>query len=91
MRVKELDPYPSWSCKECGIKHGSGKMKEISTWHFGKCDVCKTNHPVTEPRDFFHFLNWFTNQNELPKLQRIKHASRRLAPNQRIRRKQTKA
>ncbi len=91
MRVKELTAYPRWSCKECGLKHGSGKMKEISTWHFGECDVCKKNQPVTEPRDFFHFINWFQNQNELPTMQSNKHGSRRLTPDKRIRRKQAKA
>jgi hypothetical protein len=54
---EELD-YPSWTCYPCGLKHGS-KQKQISTWHYGKCDVCGKNAEVTEPRDFGHFKNWF--------------------------------
>jgi hypothetical protein len=53
--------YPQWSCWECGIKHGSKQVK-LSTWHFGKCDVCKENKSVTEPRDFGHFQKWFDKE-----------------------------
>lgn len=59
--MKKTLEYPSWSCKECGINHGK-KQKEISTWHYGKCDVCKTNKNVTEVRDFGHFPNWFKSK-----------------------------
>jgi len=55
MKTKE---YPSWACEECGKKHGGGR-KSISTWHYGKCDVCGKNKNVTEPRDFGHFKKWF--------------------------------
>lgn len=54
-RVKE---YPSWTCRPCGLKHGV-KERQVATWHYGKCDVCKRNAEVTEPRDFGHFPNWF--------------------------------
>ena len=52
------DEYPKWVCVECGKKHGR-KVPEVATWHYGKCDVCEKNHPVSEPRDFGHFPNWF--------------------------------
>ncbi len=52
-------PYPSWACVPCGRKHGSSKVKSVSTFHFGKCDVCEKNTFVTEPRDFGHFKHWF--------------------------------
>jgi len=48
----------SWVCRKCGIK-AQGEVNFLktatgtSTWHEGKCDVCKRkNVPVTEPRDF---------------------------------------
>ena len=52
--------YPRWTCWECGVKHGT-KKDRIASWHFGKCDVCELNKNVTEPRDFGHFANWFTD------------------------------
>jgi hypothetical protein len=51
--------YPAWTCWQCGALHGR-KAPRISTWHYGKCDVCGKNNNVTEPRDFGHFPNWFT-------------------------------
>jgi hypothetical protein len=53
--------YPSWTCWECGSKHGK-RSPRIATWHYGKCDVCETNNNVTEPRDFGHFPNWFSRK-----------------------------
>ncbi len=50
--------YPKWACVECGKKHGT-KMREVSCWHYGKCDVCHTNKNVTEVRDYGHFPRWF--------------------------------
>lgn len=52
------DPYPDWTCYDCGIEHGC--MEPVcATWHVDTCDVCgKTNVPCTEPRDFGHFLKW---------------------------------
>ena len=55
--------YPQWSCWECGTKHGT-KKERISTWHFGKCDVCKENKGVTQPRDFGHFQKWFDKKTK---------------------------
>jgi hypothetical protein len=54
----KMKKYPIWSCKPCGFKHGT-KQREVSTWHYGKCDVCGKNEFVTEPRDYGHFPNWF--------------------------------
>ena len=47
----------NWVCQECGIKFGRGisktkKQMTLSTWHIGKCGVCKATKEVTEPRDF---------------------------------------
>ena len=57
-----MRPYPTWTCAECGNKHGNKKVKypskRTATWHYGKCDVCEKNAFVTEPRDFNHFPNW---------------------------------
>ncbi len=58
--------YPKWACVECGKKHGV-KMREVSTWHYGKCDVCQSNTQVTEPRDYGHFPNWFQQEKQKPK------------------------
>ena len=52
------DEYPKWACLECGKKHGR-MVPEVSSWHYGKCDVCTKNRSVTEPRDFGHFPLWF--------------------------------
>jgi len=46
--------YPNWICHECGMKHGNGKRSPISCWHNGKCDICKRETAVTEPRDYGH-------------------------------------
>ena len=46
--------YPSWVCLECGLKASKGVSHALSTWHEGKCDICKKNKPVTEPRDFYY-------------------------------------
>lgn len=55
-----IKPYPVWTCRECGEKHGRGMPKDhVFTVHYGKCDVCNKNNFVTEPRDFGHFPEWF--------------------------------
>jgi len=46
--------YPYWVCRECGLKASNGKSFDISTYHKGKCGVCKKVKAVTEPRDFFY-------------------------------------
>lgn len=49
------ETYPQWICRSCGVKHGKRKTTGvISTWHMGKCDICKAEREVTEPRDFGH-------------------------------------
>ena len=54
---RELD-YPQWICRSCGVKHGKRKTTGvIATWHNGKCDICKSECEVTEPRDFGHLKN----------------------------------
>jgi hypothetical protein len=55
---RKIKDYPSWCCRECGLKHGS-TQRQLSTWHYGKCDVCEKDKEVTEVRDFGHFKNWF--------------------------------
>lgn len=55
----EVIAYPSWVCEPCGMEHGSGKRAAVSSWHYGKCEVCGKNANVTEPRDFGHFKKWF--------------------------------
>jgi hypothetical protein len=54
--------YPLWTCEPCGVKHGTGKRIAVSTYHFGRCDVCGKNNPVTQPRDFGHFGDWFNQK-----------------------------
>jgi hypothetical protein len=47
--------YPQWICRSCGVKHGKRTTTGvIATWHMGKCDICKAEREVTEPRDFGH-------------------------------------
>jgi len=45
------------------MKHGKA-INKISTWHYGKCDVCGENNNVTQPRDFGHFPNWFERKKK---------------------------
>jgi hypothetical protein len=56
--MKKVKEYPYWVCQPCGQKHGQ-KQKEVSCWHYGKCDVCGKSTDVTQPRDFGHFKDWF--------------------------------
>ena len=57
--MPKLKPYPSWICVSCGLK-GLREMNKtlpensIATFHFGTCDVCGKEKPVTEPRDYLH-------------------------------------
>jgi predicted ATP-dependent serine protease len=41
----------NWVCNDCGNKHGKPSTL-VSTWHWGKCDMCEREVEVTEPRDF---------------------------------------
>lgn len=55
--MKNLKPYPTWVCNECGIpaslKQGiSLPVSNCPTFHIGKCDVCGVKAAVTEPRDY---------------------------------------
>jgi len=50
---RELDRTKiHWVCKDCGLKYGKGYKGGMSTWHKGKCDICKVARVVTESRDF---------------------------------------
>lgn len=50
--------YPRLICIECGNKYGRGLNEQhISTWHEGKCEICKESKIVTEPRDFGHLVD----------------------------------
>lgn len=42
-----------WTCQHCGDQFG--RHIRTSTWHDGKCDVCKSKASVTEARDFDYF------------------------------------
>jgi len=42
-----------WVCQECGQKHGKHNAR-MSTWHKGKCNICKKRKDVTAFRDFGH-------------------------------------
>lgn len=57
-----MKDYPRWTCHECGVKHGRKKAPGVASWHYGKCDVCEKNKEVTEPRDYGHFPDWFTEK-----------------------------
>lgn len=48
---KPCAQQPHWVCESCGNRYKAGKWTEISTWHYGKCDVCQQPKAVTEPRD----------------------------------------
>ena len=61
-RFLVMEDYPDWSCQPCGDKHGSPQKRAISSWHYGRCDVCGKNASVTQPRDFGHFKNWFSKK-----------------------------
>ena len=53
------EDYPTWVCKECGIKASKdmGNIPlalQVSTFHTGICGVCGKRKDVTEPRDYFY-------------------------------------
>jgi hypothetical protein len=52
--VRGMKKYPSWVCRDCGMKASKGKSFQVSTYHFDKCDVCGEELAVTEPRDFYY-------------------------------------
>jgi predicted ATP-dependent serine protease len=45
--------FPIWVCQDCGNK-ASKKQFAVSTWHLGKCDICRKEKFVTEYRDFYY-------------------------------------
>lgn len=65
--MKLLKKYPSWICDDCGTKARNLELDNrhykkgeraplklsISTYHEGKCKVCKQIKNVTEPRDYY--------------------------------------
>jgi hypothetical protein len=42
----------SWCCSDCGNLYGKYPKGHMSTWHVGKCDICRRSKPITEARDF---------------------------------------
>lgn len=63
--------YPSWICHDCGVEHGNGRKDGVSCWHQGKCEICKRDTSVTEPRDYGHLKEnsqWNTKTLCTPKL-----------------------
>ena len=71
-----MKPYPSWTCQPCGLEHGA-RQKEVSCWHFGRCDVCGKNAEVTQPRDFGHFPEWYDDAPRSQKIPKKKKPTRR--------------
>jgi len=60
--MKNTEQYPEWTCAPCGNLHGSRKQKnpqkDMSTWHYGICDICEKNGFVTQSKDFGVFKEW---------------------------------
>jgi hypothetical protein len=51
MKKEQID----YVCSECGLKASGGRSFTVSTYHFGKCDICKLKQvPVTQYRDFYY-------------------------------------
>ncbi len=51
--------FPDAICGPCGAKYGRGDTNPYATWHEGTCDLCGSEAPLTEPRDFGHLKpNW---------------------------------
>lgn len=57
---KKVKPYPAWICSDCGIEYCKGLPGTCyATYHIGTCQCCeKPGVPVTEPRDYGHFVEW---------------------------------
>ena len=56
--MKKLKPYPDWVCSTCGLKASKAMGNippafEVSTFHYGICEICGEMKAVTEPRDFW--------------------------------------
>lgn len=41
-------------CNECGTKHGKTGKPDLATYHMGECGICGKYRALTEPRDFGH-------------------------------------
>lgn len=52
--------YPTWICNDCGVKYCKGTSgSKHATFHIGACQCCMASDvPVTEPRDYGHFVEW---------------------------------
>ena len=46
--------YPTWICRDCGLRYGCAASNAATTWHTETCDICGIKKAVTEPRDFGH-------------------------------------
>lgn len=53
--------YPQWICADCGVKHGKRPQGRLSCWHVGRCDICGAWTAVTEPRDFGHLRDGWSD------------------------------
>lgn len=56
--------YPSVICYECGLKHGTRRVNQYSSWHQSKCDVCGDDAACTQPRDFGHLKDGWQNERK---------------------------
>jgi len=46
------------------MKYGCRALPGVSTYHIGKCGVCKQTKEVTEPRDFGYMnRDWKKHEN----------------------------
>jgi len=43
-----------WVCSDCGLQASNGQSFSVSTYHEGRCDICKKIKSVTEYRDFYY-------------------------------------
>lgn len=78
--------YPMQVCDDCGIQAHKNKAKRLnfrstsdkhtlSTYHKGKCDVCKKIKMVTEPRDYFYpdLVDFEKVRKQIKEARSIKH------------------
>lgn len=57
--------YPTWSCKPCGVKHGTkGHNLRVLDWCYGRCEVCGKNNYVIDPQVFGGFVWWFDKKSK---------------------------
>ena len=54
--------YPGFICATCGEKHGRhGIGPRGATWHRDRCDICRNLDWITEPRDYGHLRDTWTD------------------------------